>query len=71
MKDKPEVAELQKDLHERTVRWTRQFGDLVWSYKDLERVSAKNPEGFRTKSGELKGRPLDLISQSGARGVLQ
>ena len=71
LKDKPEVAELQKDLHERTVRWARQFGDQVWSYQDLERVSAKNPEGFRTKSGELKGRPLDLISQSDARGLLQ
>lgn len=46
-------------------------GDQVWSYADLERVSARNPAGFRTKSGELKGRPFDLILQSEARGMLQ
>lgn len=70
LRDKPDVQALQKDLHERTVRWARQFGDQVWSYGDLERVSAKNPEGFRIRSGELKGRPIDLILQSGARGIL-
>lgn len=46
-------------------------GDRVWSYADLERVSAKAPAGFRTRSGELKGRPLDLIQRSEARGMLQ
>ncbi len=71
LKDSPEAAKLQDDLHDRTVRWARQFGDQVWSYADLERVSAKNPAGFRTKSGELKGRPLDLIRTSKTRGMLQ
>jgi len=70
LRDKPEVRALQQDLHERTVQWARQFGDQVWAYDDLERVSAGNLQGFRTQSGELKGRPLDLIRQSGLRGIL-
>ncbi len=49
---------------------SRPFGDQFWSYADLERVSAKNPAGFRVKSGELKGRPLDLILRSEAPGLL-
>jgi hypothetical protein len=68
--DTPEVADLQHDLHDRTVRWARQFGDRVWSCADLERVSAENPVGFRVQSGELKGRPLDLILRPEAAGLL-
>lgn len=70
LRNNPAVQDLQDDLHERTVRWAEKFGDQVWSYADLERVSAKNLKGFRKQSGELKGRPIDLIQQAGVRGIL-
>jgi len=66
----PAVKELQDDLHARTLRWMEHYGDRGWSYQDLERVCAKELKNFRTKSGELKGRPIDLICAAGIKGIL-
>jgi len=71
LRDTPAAQEVQKDLHERTIRWAKKFGDQVWSQADLERASAKDLKGFRKQSGELKGRPIDMIMESGAQGLLR
>jgi arylsulfatase A-like enzyme len=67
---KEEANALQEKLHEKTVDWMETFGDRGWGYADLQRVSAVQEKGFMKVSGELNGRPIDLIKEDGATGVL-
>ena len=62
---------LQKDLHRRTIEWMERYGDRGREYRDIERLCMVDPKAYeRRKSGALKGRPLDIMKQSGVKGVL-
>jgi len=72
--DDPSFRHLQSQLDERTRALMAGLGDEGWSYGQICRASLENPEeasgylGAKGKRLRNKGRPLDLLRESGFKG---
>lgn len=69
-----DYRKLQAELHERTRETMLELGDEGWSYGQICRATLENPEeikgnlGAKGKRMRNKGRPLDLLRESGFKG---
>lgn len=61
---------LQENLHRRTIQWMERYGDRGWEYRDLERLCMADQQAYPRRSGALKGRPIDIMRESGVKGIL-
>jgi len=65
----PEHAALQEEMHRLTLEWMDRFGDSFQSFDSLVKLcfeGGKRPTTKEGETGELLGRPIDLIRE--ARG---
>lgn len=69
----PAYANLQKELHARTLAWMEEVGDEGWSYDQICDATLVDPAERKrayAKGHEMKnkGRPLDLLRAAGIKG---